>query len=137
MNEIEIMRKTKSFAIIGASAREDSYGFKLVMNLTKVGYKVFPINPKYGEIYGLKTYKSLSEIKEPVENIVFSMSPENNINILSQSELPDAYVWFPPECWTDDLINLATNKNLNFQKDKCPIGTYLKINLKKDSDDRI
>lgn len=58
MNEVEEMKETRTFAIIGASAKEESYGFKLVKNLIDVGYKVFPINPKYPLIYALKSYQS-------------------------------------------------------------------------------
>lgn len=130
---INTMEKTKTFAIIGASAKEESYGFKLVKNLTDVGYIVFPINPKYPLIYGLKSYQSLNETSERVDNIVLAMSPANNLKVLEQiNENCESYVWFPPECWNEELINKAKEKKLNFLLDVCPIGTYLKLNSLKN-----
>ncbi|ROL61185.1 CoA-binding protein [Bacteroidetes/Chlorobi group bacterium ChocPot_Mid] len=136
MNEVEIMRNTKSFAIIGASAKEDSYGFKLVKSLTDVGYKVFPINPKYPDIYGLTTYNSTEDLPELPENIVLAMSAVNNLKVLnSLQKFKSSNIWLPPECWNDELVNKAVEMNLNILKDLCPIGTYLKLNfeLKKEN----
>ena len=130
MEAFEIMRKTKSFAIIGASAKEESYGFKLVKNLKDVGYTVFPINPKYPEIYGLRTYKSVTDIKEIPDNIVLAMSAVNNIKVLSSLQnFKCSFIWLPPECWNDELVNKASEMKLKILKDKCPIGTFLKLKV--------
>lgn len=130
---INTIKKTKTFAVVGASAKEESYGFKLVKNLTDVGYKVFPINPKYPLIYGLKSYQSLKEISETVDNIVLAMSPANNLKAIEQlEEICESYVWFPPECWNEALIDKAKERKLKFLLDVCPIGTYLKLNSLKN-----
>lgn len=129
---VEIMKTTKSFAIIGASAKEDSYGFKLVKSLTDVGYKVFPINPKYPDIYGLTTYKSIDDLPELPENIVLAMSAVNNIKILNLLQnFKNSYIWLPPECWNDELFKKASAMDLKILKDKCPIGTYIKLNVQQ------
>ena len=134
MDAVEIMRKTKSFAIIGASAKEDSYGYKLVKNLTDVGYKVYPINPKYPEIYEIKTYQGLGELPDTPDNIVFAMSPYNNLKSFENLNIEKTtYIWFPPECWNDELIAKAKEMNIQVLQDVCPIGTYLKLfNSKKE-----
>ena len=132
MDAVEIMRNTKSFAIIGASAKEDSYGYKLVKNLTDVGYKVYPINPKYPEIYGIKTYQGLGELPETPDNIVFAMSPNNNLKSLENINIEKAtYIWFPPECWNYELIDKAEEMKIQVLQDVCPIGTYLKLFITK------
>ena len=47
----------KSIAIIGASGNPLSVNYHLVSNLVSLGYKgrIYPVNPKGGEILGLKT----------------------------------------------------------------------------------
>ncbi len=130
MNAVEIMRNTKSFAIIGASAKEDSYGFKLVKLLADEGYIVYPINPKYPEIYGLKAFKSVVDTPDIPENIVLAMSALNNIKVLEAlKNYKNSYVWLPPECWDEELVIKAVEMDLNILKNKCPIGTYLKLNV--------
>lgn len=131
MDAIEVMKNTKTFAILGASAREDSYGYELVKILSDLNYRVFPINPKYDEIYNLKCFKSYKDIDERVDNLVFAMSPQNSIKVLSFIENIDCYVWFPPECWDDEVIEIAKSKQLKYLKDVCPIGTYLKMSAEQ------
>lgn len=128
MDAVEIMRNTNSFAIIGASAKEDSYGFKLVKLLADEGYNVYPINPKYPEIYGLKTFKSVVDTPDIPENLVLAMSALNNIKVLEAlKNYKTSFVWFPPECWNDELVIKAVEMDLNILKDRCPIGTILRL----------
>ena len=59
----------KSVAIVGASDAEGSVGYAIVKNFTQSGYagKVFFINIRKPEILGVKTYKSVDEVPEPVD----------------------------------------------------------------------
>ncbi len=128
MVAVAIMKNTISFAIIGASAKEDSYGLKLVKFLTDEGYIVYPINPIYPEIYGLKTFKSVADTPDIPENLVLAMSAMNNIKVLGAlKNYKTSFVWLPPECWNDELVNKANEMDLKILKDLCPIGTYIKL----------
>jgi acetyltransferase len=53
----------RSVAVIGASAKPGSIGNALMENLVQGGFKggIIPVNPRYTELYGLKTYPSLSD----------------------------------------------------------------------------
>ena len=55
-------------AVVGASPETDSVAHYLVANLT-LGYKgpIYPVNPKYDEILGLKCYSRVSEINGPLD----------------------------------------------------------------------
>ncbi len=63
MPDIKILFEPQSVAVIGASASQEKIGYKIVSNILGGGYagKVFPINPKGGEVLGLPMYKSLQE----------------------------------------------------------------------------
>ena len=54
----------QSVAVIGATEKAGSVGRTLVTNLLDKSFKgtVFPVNPKYAEVLGLKAYPSLSAI---------------------------------------------------------------------------
>lgn len=58
----------KSIAIIGASTQPGSVGNDIVKNLSK-GFtgKVYPINPKGGQLYGLSVHKSILQVKHSVD----------------------------------------------------------------------
>jgi acetyltransferase len=65
----------KAIAIIGASSREKTVGNDVVKNLVRQGYagKIYPINPKIEELYGLKVYSSIEEINDDVELLVLAI----------------------------------------------------------------
>lgn len=49
-------------AILGASADRSKFGNKSLRAHASQGYDVYPVNPKGGEIEGLRVYQSLAEI---------------------------------------------------------------------------
>jgi acetyltransferase len=55
-------------AVVGATPEPDSVAHYLIVNLT-LGYKgpIYPVNPKYDEILGLKCYSRVSEINGPLD----------------------------------------------------------------------
>lgn len=58
----------KSIAVIGASHEPEKIGYVILENL-KVSFegKIYPINPSFPEIQGLKAYPSVLDIEEAVE----------------------------------------------------------------------
>ena len=69
MNPLSYLWSAKSIAIIGASERVGSMGRIPLEYLKRFGYagKIFPVNPKGEPIFGLKTYTTVTEIKEEID----------------------------------------------------------------------
>ncbi len=65
----------RSVAVIGASQDPNKVGYAVLNNLKRYNFKgdLFPVNPKPGEILGLKTYSSVLEIKDSVDLAVISI----------------------------------------------------------------
>jgi len=63
-------------AVVGASSRETSVGHAILRNLLDgYGGRLYPVNPKGGEILGCKAYESLAAIGAPVDLIVVAIPP--------------------------------------------------------------
>jgi acyl-CoA synthetase (NDP forming) len=58
----------KGIAVVGATPEPYHGGRHLVVNLT-LGYKgpIYPVNPKYHEVLGLRCYRSVSDIEGPLD----------------------------------------------------------------------
>jgi acyl-CoA synthetase (NDP forming) len=56
-------------AVVGASDNPGKLGFHVMKSLTRGGFpgKIFPVNPGKKEILGIRTYPSLSHIREKVD----------------------------------------------------------------------
>lgn len=65
----------KSIAIIGVSEDKKKIGSVMMDNLLKDGYKgdIYPVNPKYEEIRGLKCYHSVKDIPESPEMVCIAI----------------------------------------------------------------
>ncbi len=59
----------KSIAVIGATTRTDSVGYRVFMNMVDAGFQgdLYPVNPKYEEIAGKRCYPSVKAIGKPVD----------------------------------------------------------------------
>lgn len=67
MNYLNFFKNTKSIAIVGLSDKPDRDSYQVAEYLLQQGFKIFPVNPNIKEVFGLKSYKSLSEIKESID----------------------------------------------------------------------
>jgi acyl-CoA synthetase (NDP forming) len=65
---IDFFFEPKGIAVVGATPEPYHGGQHLVANLT-LGYQgpIYPVNPKYDEILGLKCYPGISEIEGPLD----------------------------------------------------------------------
>jgi acyl-CoA synthetase (NDP forming) len=67
MNDLDLLFQPKSVAIVGAAHTEVKLGGVVLKNLLSFGGKVYPVNPKYPEMMGLKTYPTVQDIPGEVD----------------------------------------------------------------------
>ncbi|MBU0530650.1 MAG: CoA-binding protein [Nanoarchaeota archaeon] len=69
MNQMDYFFNPKSIAVIGASRHPRKIGHVVFRNFIESGYKgkIFPVNPNAETMFGMKSYKSVKDIKENVE----------------------------------------------------------------------
>ena len=69
MRDIGFFFNPESFAVIGASRDPKKGGNIVIRNLQEFGYRgeIYPVNPKGGDIAGLKAYPSIGDVPGDVE----------------------------------------------------------------------
>jgi len=123
MTPEEILKSKKSFAIVGASNEMMKYGYELVCVFKDNGYKIFPINPKYDEIEGIKCYPSLKDLPEKPDVVLTALAPKNTLNVVPVvKEIGVDTIWFPPNCFDESAVNKAEELKLDYISNVCPIG---------------
>ncbi|WP_371804907.1 CoA-binding protein [Candidatus Lokiarchaeum ossiferum] len=82
--DLDVFFHSRSVAVFGASTNPNKSGYKLVQNLIDHNYKgkIYPINPKGGEILGRKLYTSLSEVEGSVELAILYIPSSKAIQVL-------------------------------------------------------
>jgi acetyltransferase len=66
---LDALFSPRAVAVVGASNRELTIGYRIIENLLDFGFggPIYPINPKGGEIRGLKAYPSILDAPDPVD----------------------------------------------------------------------
>jgi acyl-CoA synthetase (NDP forming) len=75
-HRLDPLLRPRSVAVVGASGNNDAMGEWSLKNLLKGGYEgdIYPVNPKYETVQGVKCYPSLSALPEAPELVVFAVS---------------------------------------------------------------
>ncbi len=74
MTSLDPFFRPASIALIGAAHTEIKLGGVVLKNLLKFKGRVYPVNPKYSELMGVRAYPSAADIPEPVD-LVLIMRP--------------------------------------------------------------
>lgn len=70
--DIQPLFAPRSIAIVGASGNPSSYSSRTLTNLLNTGYtgEIYPVNPRYDQLQGLRSYPRVSDIGKPVDAAV-------------------------------------------------------------------
>lgn len=107
-------------ALFGASPRPDSLALKIQNRIISWNQTFFPINPKYEEIEGIKTYPDLISLPEIPDLVVFMTNPQVSLALLDQVAVKKVKkVWFQPGSFDDSVIAKAETLNLKINTTHC------------------
>ncbi|MFH1489396.1 MAG: CoA-binding protein [Pseudomonadota bacterium] len=72
MHRLDYIFRPRSIAVVGASDNPGKIGFRYVSHIKEGGYpgKIYPLNPRGGDILGMKVYPNLDAIDDAVDMAV-------------------------------------------------------------------
>ncbi len=84
---LERMLEARSVAVVGASVKEGSLGRQMMVELLRGGYEgaIYPVNPGYDEIQGLRCYPSIADVPEPVDLAILGVANQRIEQALSDA----------------------------------------------------
>lgn len=74
-----------SIAVVGASRDEEKFGSRFLKALLTVGFpgRLYPVNPSYREVSGLKAYPNLRAIPDPVDYVIIAVPATNIMEVIA------------------------------------------------------
>lgn len=103
----------KNWAVVGATNKEDKYGYKIVKKLEEHNYNVYPINPSLEEIDGIKVYDKLSEIEDDIDVVDIVVNPQIGKHVIKEvNRLGIEYVWLQPGTRSDEIRDFAEENGI-------------------------
>mgnify|MGYP003551230790 CR=1 FL=1 len=140
MNIIEeILRNTKSIAVIGIKSTENQHAYKVPLYMKKHGYKILPVNPKlkYSFVLGEKVHSEVSEINENIDLVNIFRKPEflveHSQEILKMNPLPK-YVWFQLGIYNDEAAKILAEKGIKVVQNRCIMVEHSNYLIQSDSE---
>jgi uncharacterized protein len=102
-------------AILGASSDRSKFGNKSVRAHQQMGYTVYPVNPKGGEIEGLTAYRSLTDVPPgKLDRISVYLPPAVVLPALDQIAARECgELWLNPGSFSPEVMEKARSLGLN------------------------
>jgi len=114
--------KNFTYAVIGASANQEKYGFKVFKDLKEAGFKVIPINPSLKELLNIKAYPLLTVVPVKIDVAIFVVPPPITETILEEAKkLGIKKVWLQPGSESQRAIDFCQKNKIECIHDSCII----------------
>ncbi|MCE2483179.1 MAG: CoA-binding protein [Alphaproteobacteria bacterium] len=122
-----ILRRVRTIAMVGASARWNRPSYFAMKYLQEKGYRVIPVNPREagGSILGETAYADLAEIPDPVDMVQVFRRADAMMPIAEQAVAIGAKVlWMQLGVRNDEAAALAERAGLRVVMNRCPKIEY-------------
>jgi len=116
----EILNKNKSIAVVGMSNNPLRPSNQVSNYMINAGYKIYPVNPKYKQIFGLECYPDLKSIPVKVDIVNVFRRPEYVEEIVEESvEIGAKVIWFQLGVINHKAALKAQDYGLKVIMDRC------------------
>ena len=115
------LSKIKTIAVVGASNNPSKFGNKIVKDLLRRGFEVFPINPREEEIEGLKSYSSIKDLPVVPDLVDLVVRSAVGIGVIKEAiNLGVKNIWVQPGAESEEIETyLESHLEINFVLRSC------------------
>jgi len=101
-------KEEKTVAVIGASNDRSKYGNKAVRAYLRMGFKVYPVNPKEEMVEGLRSYNSILDILDEIDRATLYVPPKVGMKIIEEiAQKGVGELYLNPGAESDELVGKA------------------------------
>jgi hypothetical protein len=116
----DILNTAKTIAVLGLSPKPERDSYRVAAYLKNHGYKIIPVRPAQKEILGETAYRSLNDIKEPVDIIDVFRNPAQIIPHAHEAiRLKPKVFWMQLNIENREAADLLTAAGIDVVMDKC------------------
>src|SRR5712692_3342410 len=127
---LRIYATTKTIAVVGASADPTKPAHVIPRYLQSQGYRILPVNPRGGELFGERVFRSLAEIDVPVDVVDVFRPSEEAPEIARQAIAIGAKVlWLQLGIVSEEAQQVAEVAGLTVVMDRCMGATHALLGL--------
>jgi len=132
--QLTILNNSKTIAIIGLSDDPDRYSNKVAAYLQSKGFKIVPINPYVSDVFGEKSYKTISDIPQniPVDLVaIYRRSEDVFPHVKEAVKKGIKQIWLPEGVRNKKAEEFAQKHNILLVSDFCIMKEHQKLQEKQ------
>ncbi len=133
-NSREILEASTVIAVVGASRDPNKAGGSVPAGLQRRGFRIIPINPYAGTLFGERVYRSLAEVPEKIDLVDVFRPAGEAADIARQAVAVGAQaLWLQLEIRSDEARRIAEAAGLDYVEDECTAVTSSLYRIKKEA----
>jgi uncharacterized protein len=118
--EIDDFLAQRSLAIVGVSRGGKKFGNAILRDLTKAGYRVYPIHPEATELDGVRAYPSFDALPEPVGGVIIVIPPTRTEGVVRDAAAHGIRrVWMQQGAESAEAIRLCQERGMAVVHGQC------------------
>ena len=124
----DILTTYSRIAMVGVSGNPTRASYRALVHMKSKGYTVYPVNPSYEDILGLKCYKSLLDIPAPVDIVDIFRRSEFVPDIVEAAIRKGASaVWMQEGVYHEAAARRAEEAGLAVAMDRCILKDHRRL----------
>lgn len=125
-----ILETAKIIAVVGLSAKPDRPSYGVASYLKDHGYKIVPVNPMIGSVFGLKSYPDLTSIPEKVDVVDIFRKAEFVPEIVDQAiKIGAKVIWMQEGVVNNEAKKKAEEARLTVIMDRCMMKEHKRLSV--------
>ncbi len=121
----QLLASSKTIAVVGASPKPWRDSGAIAEFLKNKGYKVFPVNPLYQEVLGMKCYPDLKSVTEKIDIVNIFRNPNEVGPVVDEAIAVGARsIWMQLGVVNQAAAEKAEQAGLNVVMDLCIAVEY-------------
>ena len=126
--EQEILRNSKSIAVVGLSSDTSKPSYRVANYLKGAGYRIIPVNPNESEVLGEICYPNLTSIPEPVDLVDIFRLPKYVTAIVEEAiKISAKAVWMQEKIINEEAASRAREAGLKVVMNRCTYKEHIKM----------
>ncbi len=116
----EILKRYRRVAVVGISNKPYRPSYDIARYLLNLGFTIYPVNPNYEEVMGLRCYNSLKEIEGPVEIVDIFRRSDRVLPVVEEAiEIGAKVIWMQSGVINEEAAERALCAGLDVVMNMC------------------
>jgi hypothetical protein len=124
-----LLSEVKTIAVVGAVDKPGRPVHDVGTTMKDMGFDIIPVHPKRTNVWGLTTYKSVTDIPVPVDVVdlfrAAQFCPEHAREVLTMDPLPKCF-WMQSGVISPEAREILADSGITVIEDRC-----LKVELQR------